>query len=130
LIGLAGNIVQFADFGIKLVSKSAELYRSADGALRETVELDNIVTNLRELTQKLIPLPQPLGAHSPGSQKQTISDMAANCVVVANELLHAIESLGLSGGNHRRWESVKRSMQTTLTRGKVQDIEQILNRLR
>jgi hypothetical protein len=38
-IGLGGNIVQFAEFSIKLVSTGQELYQSADRALKENVEL-------------------------------------------------------------------------------------------
>ena len=35
VIGLTANIFQFIEFGIKMVSKGNQIYRSADGRLPE-----------------------------------------------------------------------------------------------
>ena len=52
-LSLAGNIVQFIDFGCRLFSKSRELYASSDGVLAENVELENIANSLNALSQGL-----------------------------------------------------------------------------
>lgn len=45
-LGVASAIVQMVDFGAKLFSKSAKLYKSADGSLPTNVELSSIVEDL------------------------------------------------------------------------------------
>ena len=39
-LGLAGNIVQFVDFSIKLVGKVHEIHKSVDGALAENLDIE------------------------------------------------------------------------------------------
>lgn len=39
---VAGDVIQFVDFGIKLVSRFKEIYRSADGALQEKDDLSEV----------------------------------------------------------------------------------------
>lgn len=41
-LGVAGNVIQFVDFGIKLVSRFNQIYRSADGALQENTQLSEV----------------------------------------------------------------------------------------
>jgi hypothetical protein len=41
-LGLAANIFQFVEQGCKLVSKGKQLYKSADGALKENVDIEII----------------------------------------------------------------------------------------
>ncbi len=42
VLGIASNDVQFVDFGIKIVSKGREVYKSADGKLAENVDLEAV----------------------------------------------------------------------------------------
>lgn len=39
-LSLTGNLIQFIDFSNKLVSKSREIYRAADGTLSENLETE------------------------------------------------------------------------------------------
>ena len=39
-LGIAGNVVQFIDFGLKAVSKAREIHSSSTGALRVNVDLE------------------------------------------------------------------------------------------
>ena len=41
-LALAGNLIQFVDFGRKLFSKSRELYRSSQDLSSENAELEKI----------------------------------------------------------------------------------------
>src|SRR6266566_2274950 len=52
-IGLAGNIIQFVDFGGKLISKTAEIYKSSTGALVENVDIETATNNLVLLSTTL-----------------------------------------------------------------------------
>lgn len=41
-LGVAGNVIQFVDFGIKLVARFNQIYRSADGALQKNNDLSEV----------------------------------------------------------------------------------------
>ena len=47
-LSLAGNIIQFVDFGGRLLGGAGEIYRSADGSLKVHDELELVATDLRE----------------------------------------------------------------------------------
>jgi hypothetical protein len=52
-LGLAGNVIQFADFAGKLISKGNEYYKSVDGALVEHTELKVVGKRLADLSEGL-----------------------------------------------------------------------------
>lgn len=52
-IGLAGNIVQFIDFGTKIVSKARDIHTSAVGATRDVSDLNHVTEELRRTGQVL-----------------------------------------------------------------------------
>ncbi|KAF8253283.1 hypothetical protein K440DRAFT_657280 [Wilcoxina mikolae CBS 423.85] len=52
-IGLVGNIVQFVDFTSKILSKTQQIYRSADGALSENIDTELVTNDLAKLSAGL-----------------------------------------------------------------------------
>ena len=52
-LGLASNIIQIVDFGARLLSKSREIHHSADGSLDENNILEDVTSNLAELSFEL-----------------------------------------------------------------------------
>ncbi|KAM0794758.1 hypothetical protein BDR22DRAFT_676431 [Usnea florida] len=90
-LSLAGNVVQFIDFGCRLLSKSRELYRSSDGALAENVEIENIASSLTALSKGLTP-----GSSQTQSESidyENLRSLAEDCKSIATELLQALRKL-------------------------------------
>jgi hypothetical protein len=52
-LSLAGNIIQFIDFGSRLLSNARELYKSSVGSLATHDEIVLITTDLKTLIKKL-----------------------------------------------------------------------------
>ncbi len=50
-LSIASSIVQFVDYGSKLLSKSYELYESADGTTIGNAELEVIAKDLQDLNE-------------------------------------------------------------------------------
>ena len=92
-LGVAGNVVQFIDFGLKVTSKAREIYRSVDGALEENVDLEVVTGDLAAITQKL-------EAHSVATIGRDGLD-CQRCSEAAIELLTALERFKVSGQNSR-----------------------------
>jgi hypothetical protein len=55
-LSVAGTIVQFVNFGTRILSRSRQLYHSTKGALAQDEEFDFITTHLIKLTAKLVAL--------------------------------------------------------------------------
>lgn len=48
-LGLASNVVQFIDFGLKVISKARQLGESVDGTLKENSEIEDVTRRFIEL---------------------------------------------------------------------------------
>ena len=90
-LSLAGNIVQFIDFGYRLFSKSRKLYRSSDGVLAENVELENIANSLTALSKGLTVGSSQTQPESIDYANLTL--LAKDCESIATELLEALGEL-------------------------------------
>jgi hypothetical protein len=52
-LALAGNVIQFVDFGTKLISRPEELYKSTRGSLGVHDEIELVTADLKDLITKL-----------------------------------------------------------------------------
>jgi len=51
-LSLAAAIVQFVDFGCRVLDKSQEIYKSASGNLAENIETQSVTEQLKTLTER------------------------------------------------------------------------------
>jgi hypothetical protein len=94
-LGIAGNIVQFIDFGLTATSKAGQIHRSTDGALRENIDLEVVTKDLAIIASQL----EGSGNATTGSG--SLDDICRRCTVAAKELLTALEGLKLPGQKNR-----------------------------
>jgi hypothetical protein len=97
-LSLAGTVVQFVDFGCKLLSEGRQLYKSTSGKLQSNEEIEIITLDLQILLKKLhvSPLPSVPGALTPQAEEtkslQLICDQAST---IAEEMIMELEKLAL-----------------------------------
>ena len=94
LIGLAGNIVQFLDFGFKLVSKGHEIYRSSEKVSIQHFELTSTTNDLRLVTDqsaKGLSFSQP--DVYPIEDEEPLIKLGKTCSEVANKLLVLLDAI-------------------------------------
>jgi len=53
IVSVLGTVVQFVDFSSKVLSKSAEIYRSGKGALTENADIETTAADLSKLNTRL-----------------------------------------------------------------------------
>jgi hypothetical protein len=122
-IGLVGNIVQFVDFSSKLVSKTVEGYRSADGAF-----VDN--ANLETATNGLVALIESINSNAtPRSVKPALISLCSSCNDVAKELLGALAKLKVQAGKSK-WKSLRKALRSVWSKGEILGIERRLSSFR
>jgi hypothetical protein len=111
-LGLAGNIVQFIDFGSKLVCKGRQIYKSSDGALEQHVDLEATTNDLVLLSAQI----EPSKYRNQESDHQlkeeaVLLKLTTACNDVALTLLTTLNSIKVTG-RHRRWKSVRQALKT------------------
>lgn len=119
VVSLVGTIVQFIDFGSKVISQSAELYHSSTGRLEQNADVETA-------TNDLVRLKGQLDASRPDNDLQELCDA---CGKIAAELLEALNGLRVSGGG-RRWQSFRKALKSIWTKDKIEQLENRLTKLR
>ncbi|KAH7360260.1 hypothetical protein BKA65DRAFT_492710 [Rhexocercosporidium sp. MPI-PUGE-AT-0058] len=118
-LGLAAAVVQFVDFGSRLVSKGQQLYHS--GALLDNVEIEDTATRLQALVE-------PLQA---SQGEDPIVVICKACVSVSQELVNFLGRLKMPTGNsHERWKSFRQALKSVSSKEKVKEIKLRLDSLR
>ena len=123
-LNFAGNTVQFIDTGMRLFSKSRKLYKSSNGVLLESAELEIIATSIKKLSESLTAGPPP--DHRLSLEKNGLILLAQSCNTIAEELLSALEKLKIRGSERRKWQSFRVALSAVW---KSEDIEDMAKRL-
>ena len=118
VIGLVDNIIQFVDFGSKLISKSVQLYQSSDGVLTEIITTETVTNHLIQLNSKL-----KNAANATGDK--ALETLCKSCSAVAAELLGALNKLKVHG-KKERWKSMRKALRSLWSKEKIQEIEKRL----
>ena len=133
-ISLASAIVQFVDFGSKVVRGACEIYNSTDGALQENADLEDKTLRISQLNDKILQ-PSNIASSSEAifSEERKLDELASISKVVARELLSLLHDFrGVRrSGSHHKWQSFHKavSAQTPWNKEKVQRLESKLKGL-
>jgi hypothetical protein len=136
-LSLAGTIVQFVDFGSKLLSNSVQLYKSSKGALKTHEELELITGDLQSVIVKLRGTSSIVSGEVAGPltevdqrQEDSFRKICDEATQIAKELLSRLRSLRVKNGEHRRWESLKAATKTTWSQDEISSLKQRLSTLK
>jgi hypothetical protein len=116
-IGLAGNIVQFVDYSLKLISSTYEIYKSSTGSSENHVYLEAIATRLLELNRTL-EQPKPTGTKP---YNEALLALRAECVQDAEALLRLIEALREKKGS--KWSSFRQALKSAWEKKEIDRLE-------
>ncbi|KAL2061695.1 hypothetical protein VTL71DRAFT_7073 [Oculimacula yallundae] len=129
-LSVAGTIVQFVDFGTKLLTHATELYHSSRGALRSNDEIELVTTDLRGLITKLR---QPYHSgrdteplSDDDLQQTTFQKLCDEATKLAEELAGRLDKLKVKNGKNKIWQSLKQAIEAVWTE---KEIAEILKRL-
>lgn len=126
-LSLAATIVQFVDFSSKLISDTAELYRSAEGNLASNIELSTIVTDLSTLSSDLEVRDRDQSAYS--KDERALTNLAVQCRELSTKLLDILGDLRVKGP-HKKWKSVRRALRSVWKESEIREIQKRLDSFR
>lgn len=127
-LGLASNIVQFVDFGGKLLSKSQELYSSVDGSTAKHKQLESLYENLQHLSQKLNASAQGTnGSVRRSQEEEALVEVAKSCTETVDELLSIIRKLKVTNGPHKKWHSFRQALKSVWRQERIDALQKRLD---
>jgi hypothetical protein len=131
--GLAASVVQFVTFTSDLISKSQAIYKSADGALVEQIELETITQNLMNLTKDLnrqtFVVSRPSKWPTLNIDDRRLPELCEGCQEISKDLLKAIRSLKVEG-EHRKWKSFLQALSSIWNESKIDRLRERMDRYR
>lgn len=121
-LGIAGNVVQFVDFGIKTVKAARELYKSTEGTLKTLIEIEKQAIDQAHYFQSI----------SKGglSKDPELLKLGAECSSVSKDLVALIRSLQVDPQKNRLVEVAAKSIKTHLARSRIKELEKALVKIR
>ncbi|KAI9661135.1 MAG: hypothetical protein M1821_009462 [Bathelium mastoideum] len=131
-LGLASNIIQFVDFGSKIISRSIEQYQSVLGTNAQHVHLESITVSLRSIAKGLSEssaADQQAKKHGEDSLRL----LAIRCRETADQLLAEIEKLKVDprlSGTSRKFASLWQAFASLKEENRLAKFEQTLEQYR
>jgi hypothetical protein len=126
-LSIAASVVQFVDFASKILSKTYELYKSADGASLENSEHETVTKDLRALNQRLTNRSSRQG--SLPKEEYALEVICRGCSVIADELLEKLEGIKIKG-KHTKWKSLRQALKTIWSESAIDEVSRRLARYR
>ncbi|PMD37906.1 hypothetical protein L207DRAFT_635353 [Hyaloscypha variabilis F] len=123
---VAAAVVQFVDYGTKIVSKGRELYKSVDGALSENIEFKTASGRLQRLSstlqESLYQGQQGMHQRPLNECDQALDSICNSCIEFSKDLVTRLEKLKVPGDSkHRKWGSLKQSIKSVWSEEKIEE---------
>ncbi|KAI7326736.1 hypothetical protein KC315_g7402 [Hortaea werneckii] len=129
-LGAAAAILQFADFGAKVLAKTHELKSSASDALAENVTIEFWVTDLKAVADKLETAPAAIHGLPSGDQSE-LQKLINACHPLCKELLALLERLKKSHDTFSStWDALRKSSRSVWNKGKLASLQGQLDSIR
>ncbi|OTB05966.1 hypothetical protein M426DRAFT_121892 [Hypoxylon sp. CI-4A] len=124
-LSLAANVLQFIEFTTGLLLTSVEVYNSANGTSNAGVVLDEICSQLSDLSRRLL---VSKGDSRSSPNELALKRIADACNADCTHLHDVLNDLKVHGENNRAWKSLRAALK--LAWKGEQEIEKLLSRLR
>lgn len=125
-IGVAGSIVQFVDFGIRVVSKGYKLCRSVEGCLPEDLDLEVVTSDLLVLQTKLVDAqPGANVTYKELEEFRSFEPLIKRSSDLAEQLLTKLNA-AKAQGRFRKWNSLRQAVKSVWSKKEVDDMAERL----
>ncbi|KAI9660945.1 MAG: hypothetical protein M1821_009272 [Bathelium mastoideum] len=129
-LGLAGNIIQFIDFGSKLISQSVEQYRSAVGTSTQYLDLEALTQSLQSVAKGLRDsIAGPDKSEIKTKDELALRQLVQSCQSVAADLINILDDLKINPKAHglnRRAQSLRQAFRSVGADEQIKGLERKL----
>ncbi|KAH6684057.1 hypothetical protein B0J14DRAFT_555059 [Halenospora varia] len=121
-LSIAAAVVQFVDFGIKVVSKGNQIYRSGDGSLDENHDLEIVTNDLLVLQTKLDQTGQRTDLDGrPTEDEVILRRLSTTANELAKKLLTRLNMVKAQG-RFRRWKSFRQAIKSVSSQKEIDSL--------
>ena len=129
-LSIASNIVQFVDFGLRVVSKGNRIYRSVDGALTENLDLEVVTNDLLVIQAKLrCSCLTSADTALPLEDVKAFDALSSACFDLARRLLERL-NMAKAQGRFRRWKSLRQALKSVWSKPEIEEMANTLHSFR
>jgi hypothetical protein len=125
-LGLAANIIDFISFSWGIINGTAEIYRSANGALTENDRIGTVIGDLNRITEDLI---KGKSIQGQTTAERAIKELAEDCKDDSDALLKLLEKLKVQG-RRTVWKSVKAKFKSLMSADEMDALKKRLQEYR
>ena len=127
-IGLAGNITQFVDFALKIVSTAKEAYQNVNGVTDENSDIERVAGELRGSSKKLSSSLCSVQPNDPAdaSEDAGLIAIAQSCEKIAGSLISLLDTFKVEPGKFRRLRSLGQAVKAAWKKDDVEQLETTL----
>lgn len=136
-LGVAANVVQFVQLGIKIFKKSGALYKSTSGKATEDAQLESIAEDLMILTMYSA---RPLLARDPDAcspAESQLLQLTSDCKDVSKRMQELLKDLNIEEATEldlrhrvrRSWKAFHSTIQRMKKSGEIDSISKTLDGL-
>ena len=126
---VASSVIEFVDFGFKLMSGSHELYNSTDGSSSINSELEFITKDLTEICSRLSQNGSCIHDRMATKPELALLQMSQSCEKLAQEFLSVLQSLKV-GTRHKKRSSIWQALRSVLKKKQIATYEERLRNYR
>ena len=133
---VAGTVIQFVDYGTKLLLGAHGLYKSTSGVLTANQELELVTADLRGVIRKLGSLTTEGGTHQDADEKElheTFLEIRDEATRLATELMTKLERLKVKEdlrGHQRAWASLFKAIESAWSKDELHEMRLKLKTLK
>ncbi|KAL4908358.1 hypothetical protein BDW74DRAFT_175047 [Aspergillus multicolor] len=124
VIGLAGNIITFLNFGLNIVSKTQEIHGAVSGATADNENLTATTLRFQNMVSEI----QKRNA-SRGLRNDDLTKLAAECIDVSDELQSLLQELKAKK-RHSKTSSMRAAWRDWRNKNEKRSQEERLSRCR
>jgi hypothetical protein len=129
-VSLAGNVVNFLEFGLDIVSKAKEMRRTHNGALAGHNDLEIATRDLLLIQTQMEPcLSANSVASGPGQTDIDLVKLLESSNALARSLLERL-NVAKSIGGLRRWKSIRQALKSVSSKQEIDDMAHRLSDFR
>ena len=116
-IGVAAAILQFVDFGSKMLVTGYDVYNSTAGATSQTIHTESLCTELKSISAQLSQTPS--GNNALNDREQSLWRLADRAHDLAWHLGLLLDSLKLRRPSFRSWGALRQSWRILNQKDKI-----------
>jgi len=120
-LAVACAVIQFVDFGSKLIGTGLEVYKSPNGAPEEAIEIETLATHAEQLSKRLASSSQTRIVNTGALDEAKLRELASRSEKLANEIVTILSKI--RGEPHRTWPAVRTALQLKWNESKIKNLQ-------